>query len=152
MMMRGCMDTVEIEQSAGGTTLLLDRTLRREPVVSPAFVAAVSGTPPRPATLSVVRTETTQPRVALGGPVDLSTADELRRELWSASRGGALPLVVELGGVTHLASAGIQVLYDFAEDMAADGRGLRFVVPAGSPARQALALSDLPRIVTVTES
>lgn len=152
MMMRGCMDTVEIEQSDGGTTLLLDRALRRQPVVSPAFVAAVSGTPPRPATLSVVRTETTQPRVALGGPVDLSTADELRRELWSASRGGALPLVVELAGVTHLASAGIQVLYDFAEDMAADGRDVRLVVPPGSPARQALALSDLPRIVTVTES
>ena len=31
MMMRGCMDTVEIEQTAHGTTLLLDRTLRREP-------------------------------------------------------------------------------------------------------------------------
>lgn len=151
MMMRGCMDTVEIEQSDAGTTLLLDRALRRRPVVSPAFVAAASGTPPRPATLSVVRTETTEPRVTLGGPVDLSTADELRRELWSASRGGALPLVVELGGVTHLASAGIQVLYDFAEDMASDGRDVRLVVPPGSPARQALALSDLPRIVAVTE-
>jgi anti-anti-sigma regulatory factor len=62
-----------------------------------------------------------------------------------------LPLVVELTAVTHLASAGIQVLYDFVEDMTADGRALRFVAPPGSPARQALALSDLPRIVAVTE-
>lgn len=151
MMMRGTMDTVEIEQGPGGTTLLLDRLLRREPVVSPAVVAAASGTPARPATMSVALTTADEPWIALGGPVDLSTADDLRRELWSASRGGALPLVVELTAVTHLASAGIQVLYDFVEDMTADGRALRFVAPPGSPARQALALSDLPRIVAVTE-
>ncbi len=151
MMMRGCMDTVEIEQTDDGTVILLDKTLRREPVVSPAMVAAVSGTPPRPSTMSVTVTTSEEPRIALGGPVDLSTAGELRRQLWSASRGGALPLVVELAEVTHLASAGIQVLYDFVEDMAADGRALRFVVPPGSPARQALALSDLPRIVPVTD-
>lgn len=152
MMMRGCMDTVEIEQAEHGTTLLLDRTLRREPVVSPATVAASSGTPPRPSTMTVTVTASEEPCIALGGPVDLSTAADLRRELWSASRGGALPLVVDLAGVTHLASAGIQVLYDFVEDMVADGRKLQFVVPPGSPARQALALSDLPRIVTVTEA
>lgn len=152
MMMRGCMDTVEIEQAEGGTTLLLDRKLRRDPVVSPAVVAAVSGTPARPATLTVQVTASDEPVIALSGPLDLSTAEDLRRELWSASRGGALPLVVDLDGATHLASAGIQVLYDFAEDMSADGRALRFVVPPGSPARQALALSDLPRVVAVSDS
>lgn len=151
MMMRGCMDTVEIDDTADGTALLLDRRLRREPVVSPAAVVATSATP-RPSRMSVTRTASAEPRIALGGPIDLSTADDLRRELWSASRGGALSLVVELGAVTHLGSAGIQVLYDFVEDMTADGRSLRFVVPPGSPARHAIVLSDLDRIVTVSET
>ncbi|WP_300017874.1 SpoIIE family protein phosphatase [Pseudonocardia sp.] len=151
MMMRGCMDTVEIDDTAEGTVLLLDRGLRREPVVSPATAGAAHGAP-RPSRMSVTLTPTAEPWVALGGPLDLSTAADLRRELWSASRGGALPLVVDLGQVTHLASAGIQVLYDFVEDMAADGRALRFVVPHGSPARHAIVLSDLDRIVTVSES
>lgn len=151
MMMRGCMDTVEIDDSADGTVLLLDRRLRREPVVSPATVVETSAKP-RPSTMTVTRTVSPEPRIALGGPIDLSTSEDLRRELWSASRGGALPLVVELGAVTHLGSAGIQVLYDFVEDMTADGRSLRFVVPPGSPARHAIVLSDLDRIVTVSES
>jgi hypothetical protein len=30
LMMRGCMDTVEVEATAEGTTVLLDRRLRRE--------------------------------------------------------------------------------------------------------------------------
>jgi serine phosphatase RsbU (regulator of sigma subunit)/anti-sigma regulatory factor (Ser/Thr protein kinase)/anti-anti-sigma regulatory factor len=151
MMMRGCMDTVEIDDTAEGTALMLDRTLRREPVVSPAPTTSAAGAT-RPSTMSVTLVTAAEPRIALGGPIDLSTADDLRRELWSASRGGALPLVVDLALVTHLASAGIQVLYDFAEDMTADGRGLRFVVPHGSPARHAIVLSDLDRIVTVSES
>ena len=151
MMMRGCMDTVEIDDTAEGTALMLDRTLRREPVVSPATTSTAAGAT-RPSSMSVTTTATAEPRIALGGPLDLSTADELRRELWSASRGGALPLVVDLGRVTHLASAGIQVLYDFVEDMRADGRGLRLVVPHGSPARHAIVLSDLDRVVTVEDS
>jgi anti-anti-sigma factor len=149
MMMRGCMDTVEIDDTPDGTALLLDRRLRREPVLSPALVSA-SATP-RPSTMSVTRTTAAEPRIALGGPIDLSTAVDLRRELWSASRGGALSLVVDLGSVTHLGSAGIQVLYDFVEDMIADGRSLRFVVPSASPARHAIVLSDLDRIVPVSE-
>lgn len=44
------------------------------------------------------------------------------------------------------------MLYDFVEDMTADGRALRFVVPPGSPTRHAIVLSDLDRIVTVTET
>lgn len=150
MMMRGCMDTVELEDGPDGTRMMLDRRLRREPVVSPAIVAAGSGAE-RSSTMSVSITAAPEPWISLGGPIDLSTADELRRELWSASRGGALPLVVELGAVTHLGSAGIQVFYDFVEDMTADGRALRFVVPPGSPVRHAIVLSDLDRVVTVTE-
>ena len=89
---------------------------------------------------------------SVSGPIDLSTTEELRRHLWSASRGGALPLSVDLGGVTHLASAGIQLLYDFVEETTAEGRTLRFVVPPGCPADYTIRLSDLHRVSEVVDA
>jgi anti-anti-sigma factor len=105
-----------------------------------------------PAEMGVTITRSTRPSIAVSGPIDLSTTEELRRHLWSASRGGALPLTVELGAVTHLASAGIQVLYDFVEQMTAEGRTLRFVVPPGCPAGYAIRLSDLHRVSEVVDA
>ncbi len=64
---------------------------------------------------------------------------------------GALPLTIELGGVTHLASAGIQMLFQLVEEMTADGRKLELVVPPDCPARYALSLSNLDQVVTVTD-
>lgn len=62
-----------------------------------------------------------------------------------------MPLTIELGGVTHLASAGIQLLFELVEEMTADGRTLRFIAPPDCPARYALSLSNLDQIVTVTD-
>jgi PAS domain S-box-containing protein len=152
LMMRACMDTVEVEATDAGTTVLLDRRLRREPVVDLSRNATRSIPRPRePTEMAVTVTHSMPPTIAVSGPLDLSTSEELRRHLWSASRGGALPLTVELGAVTHLGSAGIQVLYDFVEDMAAEGRALCFVVPPGCPADYALQLSDLHRVVEVVD-
>jgi anti-sigma regulatory factor (Ser/Thr protein kinase)/anti-anti-sigma regulatory factor len=152
LMMRACMDTVEVETTAEGTTVLLDRRLRREPVVDLSRTASRMIRPQRPAEMGVAVTRSMRPSIAVSGPVDLSTAEELRRHLWSVSRGGALPLTVELGGVTHLASAGIQVLYDFVEETTAEGRTLRFVVPPGCPAGHAIRLSDLHRVSEVVDA
>ncbi len=150
LMMRACMDTVEVEATDAGTTVLLDRRLRREPVVDLSRNATRSIPRPRePTEMAVTVTHSMPPTIAVSGPLDLSTTEELRRHLWSASRGGALPLTVELGAVTHLGSAGIQVLYDFVEEMAAEGRALCFVVPPGCPAGYAVRLSDLHRVVEV---
>jgi anti-anti-sigma regulatory factor len=151
-MIRGCMDTVEVEATAEGTTVLLDRRLRRDPVVDLARTASPMIPRQHPAEMGVTITRSTRPSIAVRGPIDLSTTEELRRHLWSASRGGALPLTVELGAVTHLASAGIQVLYDFVEQMTAEGRTLRFVVPPGCPAGYAIRLSDLHRVSEVVDA
>lgn len=149
LMMRGCMDTVEIEHSVEGTTLLLDRTLRQPPVVGQPSLSGGAPHGPDLTEVTVTTTGSAEPRVAVRGPVDISTVEELRRQLWSAGRGGALPLTVELGDVTHLASAGVQLFYEFAEEMTAGGRKLELVAPAGCPARHALALSGLDQVVTV---
>lgn len=149
MMMRGCMDTVEIETSEQGTTLLLDRHLHRAPVVSGARPVPVRTGPE--VGLSVKVELSVEPRLTVFGPVDAGTVDELRRQLRSASRGGALPLTVELRYVTHLASAGVQLLFDFVEEMTADGRTLALVAPPTCPAWQVISMTGLDRVVTVTE-
>ena len=98
------MDTVEVEATAHGTTVLLDRRLRRDPVVDLARTASGMIPRQRPAEMGVTITRSIRPSIAVRGPIDLSTTEELRRHLWSASRGGALPLTAELGAVTHLST------------------------------------------------
>ena len=65
--------------------------LRREPVVDLSRTASGVIPPRRPAEMGVAVTRSMCPSIAVSGPIDLSTAEELRRHLWSASRGGALP-------------------------------------------------------------
>src|SRR5205085_1574143 len=132
------MDTVEIDRTASGTTVLMDRTLGRRPVIGPESL------PPRRTAGSsgdgfrVDIIDVSPPHVAVHGPIDLSSAVELHRHLEDASRGGVLPLTIDLAGVSHLASAGVQLLYQLAEQMAADRSRLRLIAPAGTAAQQVL--------------
>jgi anti-anti-sigma factor len=150
-LIRSSMDTVEIERTATGTSVLMDRTLSRRPVVGPDSVS-----PPRTAGSSgdafrVDGVEASPPRVAVRGPIDLRSADELHGRLQDASRGGVLPLTVDLTGVSHLASAGVQLLYQLAEQMAADGCRLRLVAPIGTAAHQVLTLTALHQVTEIVE-
>jgi ABC-type transporter Mla MlaB component len=149
LMIRKCMDSVEIEATDGGTSVLLDRQLRRRPVLSPADPAPERDLATAPAELTVDLERSVHPRLTLAGPVDVRQVDRLRTLLWDASRGGALPLTVDLDAVTHLASAGIALLFEFVEDMATDGREVTLVAPAGCPARYALDVSGLDLIATI---
>lgn len=83
--------------------------------------------------------------LAVSGALDHRCADELRRRLSHATRGGTLGLVVDLAGVTHLGSAGVQVLYDeMIPHRDRPGPRVRLVAPAGSPAQHVLELVRLP--------
>lgn len=83
--------------------------------------------------------------LAISGALDHRCADELRRRLSHATRGGTLDLVVDLADVTHLGSAGVQVLYDeMIPHRDQHGSRLRLVAPAGSPAQHVLELVRLP--------
>jgi anti-anti-sigma regulatory factor len=72
-----------------------------------------------------------------------SSADRLRVEILSASRGGALPLTVDLTGVTHLASVGVRLLHQLVRSASAD---LRMLAAVGTPADQILTLTGLEHI------
>ena len=86
-------------------------------------------------------------RALVGGPVDITTADQLARRLLSVSRGGTVPLVADLTGVTQLASAGVRALYAVSEQLAAHGQDLTLVTAPGSAAHVVL---DLVRLDHVT--
>lgn len=146
-MIRACMDEVEIERTPAGTSVLLDHGLRTSPVLGfePSAVAALR---PERTEGRIAVSSGPEPRITVGGPVDISTVPSLRRELREASRGGTLPLAVDLSGVTHLASAGVELLYTFVEEMRVDGRRVELVAPAGSAAAYALELTGLDRLVS----
>jgi anti-anti-sigma factor len=150
-LMRDRMDTVEIEIGPSGTTVLMDRALGRLPtfgsdVLRPRLTVAA-----RKGGFRVETILEAPLQVAVHGPIDLSTAPELGRRLQEASRGGTVPLTVDLTGVSHLASAGVQLIYRIAEQMAADGRRLQLVAPAGTAPYQILELTDLHELAHVVE-
>jgi anti-anti-sigma factor len=149
MLIRNCMDTVEIEQSAAGTSVMMDRVLRRAPVLvssgGPGPVGPVEHADEMVVEI-VAPAADGHPRITVAGPVDISTVGELQRALHRAGRGGILPMTVDITGVSHLASSGVQLLHQLGEQMAADARELRLISPLGTPARQVLELTGLEHL------
>jgi anti-anti-sigma factor len=138
--------------AAGGTTVTLRHRLRRPAVLASGHQgerAAYPAEPPFTVDTSIAAGSTA--RALVGGPVDISTADLLARRLLSVSRGGTVPLVADLTGVTQLASAGVRVLYEVSEQLTGHGQALTLVTVRGSAAHLVL---DLVRLayVTVDES
>jgi anti-anti-sigma regulatory factor len=81
------------------------------------------------------------------GPVDIITADQLARRLLAASRGGTVPLVADLTGVTQLASAGVRALYLVRDQLTVHQQGLTLVTAADSSAHVVLDLVQLSHVV-----
>ncbi|GGN68539.1 hypothetical protein GCM10010112_32990 [Actinoplanes lobatus] len=83
-------------------------------------------------------------RVRLDGPVDAASAQQVRQELLRRSRGGTVPMTVDLSGVSHLASAGVSALHQVAESHHDEKAPLVLVAATGSPAQRILDLVGLP--------
>ena len=90
--------------------------------------------------------ESATARALVRGPVDITTADQLARRLLSVSRGGTVPLVADLTGVTQLASAGVRALYAVSGQMAAHGQDLTLITAPGSAAHLVLDLVRLAHV------
>jgi PAS domain S-box-containing protein len=103
-----------------------------------------------PATAFTVDTsieESGTARALVTGPVDIITADQLARRLLAASRGGTVPLVADLTGVTQLASAGVRALYLVRDQLTVHQQGLTLVTAADSSAHVVLDLVQLSHVV-----
>jgi len=131
-----------------GTTVTLRRRLRWPAVLAAGPRGAEDGHPAEtPFSVDTFVAAGGTARALVGGPVDITTADLLARRLLSVSRGGTAPLIADLTGVTQLASAGVRVLYQLTERLAANGQPLTLISAPGSAANVVL---DLVRLDHVT--
>jgi anti-anti-sigma factor len=154
VLIRRSMHRVALDRAADGTTVVMRRTLHSDAVLDPVGPADRSAGERADHVEFSVRTHPgaagERVRVVVAGPVDMSSAPRLRAALTEAGRGGALPLLVDLDEVTHLASSGIQLLADLAAAFQAEpGEGPRFAVVAtpGSIARHALDITGLDHLI-----
>ncbi|RBY77976.1 hypothetical protein DQ239_09725 [Blastococcus sp. TF02-09] len=131
-----------------GTVVLLRQRLHRPAVLGPHTEAPPPAPAPRPEFAVDAEHRDGLPRLRVRGPVDIVTGEEFARALSGASRGGVLPLTVDLTEVTHLASAGVQVLHRMRDQLGAQQQHLRLLAPPGSPAHAVLDLVRLPSLAS----
>ncbi len=127
-----------------GTVVTLRQRLHRPAMLASHASAQPAARAPRPPFAIDAEDEDGHPRLRVQGPVDIATAEDFARRLSAASRGGVLPLTVDLTEVTHLASAGVQVLHQARDQLATHGQELALLAPLGCPAQAVLALVHLP--------
>ncbi|WP_162684007.1 STAS domain-containing protein [Streptomyces populi] len=80
----------------------------------------------------------------MSGTADATSADVLAKQILTSSHAGTFSLTVDLTGVTHLASAGVQTLHAAAERAESHGRRLDLIAAEGSTAVAVLTLAALP--------
>lgn len=129
-----------------GTVVTLRHRLHRPALAGPPASAPATAPPPPPSFAVAVGIEGDLCRARVSGPVDATTAARLTRRLLTASRGGTLPLVVDLTGVTRLGSAGTRCLYQVRGQLADQRQQLTLVAAAGSSVALILELAHLSYI------
>ena len=151
VMMRQWVDNLEMEDLAPGTMVSFDHELRRAPVFGSTPADRYEAADPATELRITVAQTGDRPRLVVSGPVDMTTAGPLRRRLRDISRGGLLPMSVDLTAVTHLGSVGIELLYEIAEETLHRGHRLRLLAPDGSPGAQAVRLTGLDTVATLLD-
>jgi serine phosphatase RsbU (regulator of sigma subunit)/anti-sigma regulatory factor (Ser/Thr protein kinase) len=132
------VESMRVEPSAEGTLARLRHTL-----VRPALLPDAASTPvPEKSPLFRIFSDPAddETSVRIEGDIDSATAERVRIELLRRSRGGTVPLSVDLSAVTHLASAGVSALHR----VAAQHAELALHAAEGTPARVILDLVSLP--------
>jgi len=74
------------------------------------------------------------------GPLYLGTVAALESRLAMETRGGTRSLALDLSGLTHLASAGVQLLQEVRRTARAHGEELTLLASTGSVAGHVLGL------------
>ena len=145
------IDTLEFDRAEHGTTAVITHTLTRPArlLTSEDFAPSAAPRPVDPDPFLVLdQPSAPQPRVRVDGPVDTSTAPSLEEQLQRATVAGTRSLTLDLTGVTHLGSAGVDVLHRLAQQNTTHHTDLRLYAPAGSPAHAILDLVRLPHTTT----
>jgi anti-sigma regulatory factor (Ser/Thr protein kinase)/anti-anti-sigma regulatory factor len=137
---------------ARGTTVTVRHRLRHPAVLATDTGAAAARPAAEPPFAVRIETGPAGPRAQITGPVDITTADQLTRSLLTACRGGVLPLIADLNGVTLLASAGVRALFEVTGQLAAHQQNFVLIARPASPARAVLDLVGLPSIPDASQA
>ncbi|GIM92306.1 SpoIIE family protein phosphatase [Paractinoplanes toevensis] len=136
------VESVQVEPSAQGTIARLRHTLVRPARLLDPVAAVVSET--RPTAFRIVEEPGgDETRVRISGDIDTVTAEQVRTELLRRSRGGNVPMRVDLSGVTHLSSAGVSALHHVAAQHAEQKAALDLHAADGTPVRVIIDLVGL---------
>lgn len=88
----------------------------------------------------------------LGGEVDMTNAGQVRDELLTSVPNDVLALVIDLSGCGYLDSAGIEVVFDMARRLRRRRQELRLTLPASSPLKRLLDLTEVASAAPVYET
>jgi anti-anti-sigma factor len=142
------VDLVRLEHDEGGTSATL-----RQRLIRPARLLRADevtfGSPVPVATeadpfLVLEQPSAPRPRLRVDGPLDAITAGDLDAAVRTAGAAGTRSLILDLSGVTHLASAGVAVLHQLAALHSNSGTALRLYAPTAAPADVVMTLIGLP--------
>jgi anti-sigma B factor antagonist len=83
------------------------------------------------------------------GEIDMSNAGALRTAITDSTPNDALGVVLDLGDLDYIDSAGIHLLYRLGDSLRNRGQTLRVVIPPSSIASDTLRLAGITRHVDV---
>jgi len=151
-MIAGFADQLDIDRPDDGTTATVRRRLSRPArlLTAEQISRGRPGAPDRAAEVMIIldQPHASSSRIAIHGPLDTDTAEELGTELDRRTLGGTHQLTVDLTAVTHLGSAAIARLYRPRRSGAGGPYALRLYAPPGSTAHHVLSLINLPHTTT----
>ena len=99
-----------------------------------------------------VRTIGDQVNFTLSGDIDLANAADVEAQLTAAIRNRATRVTMDLGGVTYLDSAGLQVVFALTVRLRRLQIDMRVIAPEGSPARHAIEMAGMASIAEIEPS
>jgi anti-anti-sigma factor len=99
-----------------------------------------------------VRTSGDRVHFALSGDIDLANAADVEAELTAAIRNRATSVTLDLGDVTYLDSAGLQVVFALTVALRRLQIDVRVIAPEGSPARHAIEMAGMASITEIQSS
>jgi anti-sigma B factor antagonist len=86
------------------------------------------------------------------GEVDLSNATHICDAIGEATPNTALGVVLDLGAVDYLDSAGIHLIYRLRENLRARGQQLMLAIAAESPVQDSLRLAGVTQNLPIASS
>ncbi|KRF11358.1 hypothetical protein ASG90_16510 [Nocardioides sp. Soil797] len=142
MMAAGLADSITVRRDRTGTSVDL-RFLLARPVPMLRSVRRQAAAKFEDFADDELRADASPGHLTAVGPIDEVSVELFHASLEEATRAGTTDAVIDLSGVTHLASPGVQSLFEFLGRAKRSRTSVSLVAPPDSPAGQILELVGL---------